>query len=176
MEEMVDVFDSESGLKTGEVVSKNAAHRLGIWHNAIHIVILSSNKKKILLQKRCSLKKLFPNMWDISVGGHISSLEDSLSSAKRELSEELGLDSNKYEFNYVTRVKEEFLYEDIISREFVDLYSIISDIRLDEITLQEEEVSEARWFSKSEFISLINEEKIINHEKEYKLIIEMLGD
>ena len=47
-------------------------------------------------------------MWDIAVGGHISSGEDVVTSAKRELEEELGLDSSKYDFKVFEVVKEMF--------------------------------------------------------------------
>ena len=102
MEEYVDILDDLTGKKTGEIITKKEAHRKGKWHSAIHIWIFSSDMKKILLQKRCPNKDLFPNMWDISVGGHISSGEEPLVSAKRELSEELGLNPDNYNFEFVT--------------------------------------------------------------------------
>ncbi len=174
MDEYVDVLDSKTGFRNGEVVSKSEAHRLGIWHNAVHIWVISEDMKRILLQKRCSLKKLFPNMWDISVGGHVSSGEDSLTSAKRELFEELGLDDSTYNFEYVGKVKEQFVYEDIISNEYVDVYKIVSDVDINSIKLQEEEVSEAAWFTKDEFKLLIENGKIINHQEEYDMIEDIL--
>lgn len=176
MEELVDILNEENGQKTLEVISKDEAHRLGLWHGAVHIFIVSEDKKKVLLQKRCSEKKLFPNMWDITVGGHISTGEDSLLTAKRELSEELGLDADKYNFEYVKTIKEKFVYNDIISNEFVDVYKIVSDIEKKEITLQKEEVSDVDWFTKSEFNKLIEDKKLIDHDEEYQLINEILGE
>ena len=83
MEEYVDILD-DNGKVTGEVITKKEAHRTGKWHRAVHIWIISEDKKNILLQKRCPDKNLFPNMWDISVGGHVSSGEEPFVSAKRE--------------------------------------------------------------------------------------------
>ncbi len=174
MDEIVDVLDSETGLEIGEVISKSDAHRLGIWHKAIHIWIISEDKKRILLQKRCPEKKLFPNMWDISVGGHVSSGEDSLISAKRELFEELGLDSDIYRLEYIAKVKEQFAYKEIVSNEYVDVYKIIGDIDIDNLKLQTEEVSEAAWFTKDEFKLLIDTDKIIKHQEEYDMINDIL--
>lgn len=174
MEELVDIYDSITGRKTGKIISKNKAHEEGIWHSAIHIIMLSKDKSKVLLQKRCASKKLYPNMWDITVGGHISAGEDSLVSAKREFKEELGLDLDYFEFKYLDKVKEEFYNNGINSKEFVYVYLVIGDVEVDSLKLQEEEVSEARWFNKREFLELVNEDKIIKHDREFKVIEDLL--
>lgn len=175
MEEYVDILD-EDGKETGEVITKKEAHKTGKWHRAIHIWIISEDKKKILLQKRCADKNLFPNMWDISVGGHVSSGEDTLVAAKRELSEELGLDPDTYEFEYVDVIKERFVDGDVVSNEFVTIYKIINNVNISSIKLQKEEVSEARWFTKSELNALRDELKVIPHIEEFDLISNILGD
>lgn len=174
MEELVDIYDRITGEKTGKIISKNKAHEEGIWHSAIHIIMLSKDKSKVLLQKRCASKKLYPNMWDITVGGHISAGEDSLVSAKREFKEELGLDLDYFEFKYLDKVKEEFYNNGINSKEFVYVYLVIGDVEVDSLKLQEEEVSEARWFNKREFLELVNEDKIIKHDREFKVIEDLL--
>ena len=175
MEEYVDILD-ETGKETGEIITKKEAHKTGKWHRAVHIWIISEDKKCILLQKRCPDKNLFPNMWDISVGGHVSSGEETLVAAKRELSEELGLDPDSYKFEYVDVIKEKFIDGDIVSNEFDTIYKIISDVKIDSITLQKEEVSEARWFTKSELNALRDELKVIPHIEEFDLISNILGD
>ena len=175
MEEYVDILN-DVGEVTGEIITKKEAHKTGKWHRAIHIWIISEDKKRILLQKRCAEKKLFPNMWDISVGGHVSSGEDPLVAAKRELSEELGLDPNIYNFEYVRVIKEKFVDGDIISNEFVTIYKIMSDIDVDSLVLQKEEVSEVRWFNKSELDLLKEESKVIPHLDEFTLISNILSD
>lgn len=175
MEEYVDILD-ETGKETGEVITKREAHNTGKWHRAIHIWIISEDKKNILLQKRCPDKNLFPNMWDISVGGHVSSGEDTLVAAKRELSEELGLNPDDYKFEYVDVIKEKFVDGNIVSNEFVTIYKIINNVNISSIKLQKEEVSEARWFTKSELHALRDELKVIPHIEEFDLISNILGD
>ena len=44
MEEMIDVLDEFTGEKTGEVLSKNEAHKTGIWHGSIHVLIINNDK------------------------------------------------------------------------------------------------------------------------------------
>ena len=175
MEEYVDILD-DNGKETGEVITKKEAHKTGKWHRAVHIWIIDEDKKNILLQKRCADKNLFPNMWDISVGGHVSSGEDTLVAAKRELSEELGLDPDSYNFEYVDVIKEKFVDGDIVSNEFVTIYKIINNVNISSIKLQKEEVSEARWFTKSELDALRDELKVIPHIEEFDLISNILGD
>lgn len=174
MEEMVDVIDSITGDKTGEVVSKREAHSKGIWHSSIHILLVNKDRTKILLQKRCADKKLYPNRWDITVGGHISTGEEPLMSAHRELEEELGLDSKKYDFKFIKRIKEEFINNGVNSKEFVYVYLIEEDVNCKDIILQKEEVSEARWFKKEEFFDLIEKKLIINHYQEFEMLRDIL--
>ena len=56
MEEYVDILD-ENGNITGEVITKKEAHKTGKWHRAVHIWIISEDKKCILLQKSPATKK-----------------------------------------------------------------------------------------------------------------------
>lgn len=175
MDEYVDILD-ENGKVTGEVITKKEAHKTGKWHRAVHIWIIDEDKRKILLQKRCSDKNLFPNMWDISVGGHVSSGEDTLVAAKRELFEELGLNPENYEFEYIGLIKEKFIDNDIISNEFVTIYKVINNVDISNIKLQIEEVSEIRWFTRSELDTLRDELKVIPHIEEFELINNILRD
>ena len=175
MEEYVDILDN-NGKVTGEVITKKEAHKTGKWHSAVHIWIIREDKTRVLLQKRCPDKILFPNMWDISVGGHVSSGEETLISAKRELAEELGLNPEDYKFEYVNVIKEKFVDGDIVSNEFVTIYKIINNVNISSIKLQKEEVSEVRWFTKSELNALRDELKVIPHIEEFDLISNILGD
>lgn len=174
MEELVNVYNEETGEKTSDIITKTEAHQKGIFHSSIHIIILNKEKTKILLQKRCQDKKFFPNMWDISVGGHISANEEPLTSAKRELQEELGLNPQDYEFKFIKKIKEEFKNNGINSKEFVYIYLIIDNIDLSNIKLQKEEVSNVTWASKENLNELIKNKEIINHEEEFALINELL--
>ena len=100
-------FDKFSALHKAFVKEfyKKEAHKKGIWHGAVHLIIINNDCTKTLFQKRCKEKKIYPNYWDITVGGHISSKEDSLTTVKRELQEELGLNLDNYNFEEITTVK-----------------------------------------------------------------------
>ena len=173
MEELVDVYD-ERGEKTGEVITKREAHKKGIWHSAVHLFIVSIDRKKTLLQQRCEEKELYANYWDIAVGGHISSKEDSNIAVRRELEEELGLNPDDYEIKYLGQFKEELNNGGINSKEFMFDYIIYADIDINDITLQKEEVKAVKWVTKEKFNKLIKTNKIIPHHEEYKMLNEIL--
>ena len=172
MEEIVDIYNPDTLTKTGEVISKNIAHQKGIWHSSIHLIIVNKDKLKTLFQKRSSNKDLYPDKWDIAVGGHISSGEESDDAVKRELQEELGImDSN---IKFIKRYKEELINNGITNREIVSLYILYKDIDIKDIVLQEEEVKDIKWISKEEMEELINSNEVIPHIEEYKILRKIL--
>ena len=71
--EYIDVLD-ENGVKTGEILSRKEIHQRGLWHRAIVIAIINGNNE-VLLQQRSIDKDKNAGLWDISVAGHISTLE-----------------------------------------------------------------------------------------------------
>lgn len=173
-DELVDIYDPNTLKKTKETIFKRTAHSLGIWHSSVHLIIINKEKTKTLIQKRSSNKDLYPNMWDISVGGHISSNESDFDSVKRELNEELGLNSDKYEIELLKKYKEELIYKNIDNKEIVSIFIMYEDINIDEIKLQKSEVKDIKWVTKDELNSLIKDKKIIPHIEEYNIINDIL--
>jgi isopentenyldiphosphate isomerase len=176
MDELIDVLDENTGEKTSKVISKNEAHKTGIWHGSIHILIVNNDRNKTLLQKRCAEKKLYPNMWDIAVGGHISAGEDDITSAKRELEEELGLNPDNLNLEKVDRITEMLTNNGIQSNEYVSIFVVYADIDIKDIKLQVEEVSEAKWVTKEELNKFIVDKTIIPHVREYEILNDILKD
>ena len=58
-------------------------------------IIIINNDNMIVVPKRSSNRKLFPNCYDFSVGGHVNSGENYEEAAYRELREELGIENVK---------------------------------------------------------------------------------
>lgn len=170
--EMVDIYNPDTMEKTGEIIDKLAAHRLGIWHSSIHLIIVNKDKTKVLFQKRAHNKDLYPNMWDISVGGHIMSRESDIDAVKRELKEELGIESSNIRF--VKKYKEELENNGVDSKEIVSLFIMDIDDNVEKFKLQKEEVSDIKWFTKIEMENLIKDRKAIPHVEEYNLLRDVL--
>ena len=62
----------------------------------------------------------------------------------------------------------------IDSKEFVSMFVIYSDIDINDIKLQKEEVSDVKWITKDEMNKLIKDKKVVPHEEEYNLLNEIL--
>ena len=108
----------------------------------------------MLIQKRQSTRNRFPNLWDISAGGHSISGETSKEAIQREAYEELGyIHDFSNDRPYLT-----INYDD----GFGDVY-LLNDENLDinDLRLQKEEVQSVTWANKNEIMQLINEEKFI---------------
>ncbi len=71
--EILEVWDWETGLPTGDSVARDVAHRDGIPHEAVHLWILRNvhMQPEILFQLRAPHKENYPNCLDITVGGHV---------------------------------------------------------------------------------------------------------
>ena len=158
--------------KTGEVIDKSSVHRLGIWHSAIHLIIVNKDSTKVIFQKRAKNKDLYPNMWDISVGGHIKSNEIDIDAAKRELEEELGIKSNNIKF--IKKYKEELNNNGVDSKEVVSLFVLSLDNEEEKLKLQKEEVSDAKWITKKEMEILIKNKLVVPHIEPYNVLEDIL--
>ena len=152
--ENFDVLN-EKGEFTGKIESRENCHKNGLWHRAVYGVILNKNGD-VLLQKRSKDKKLYPNLCDATVGGHILAGELSYQALIREIKEEIGINVNEQDIKYLMCTIDSDVTEDIVNNHFNDGYIIIKDIDIEDIKLQEEEVSDIRWFTKQEIYERIN--------------------
>ncbi len=154
MEEKFDVLN-ELGEFTGEIATREECHKKGLWHRAVYAFIIDDNKN-ILLQKRSSNKKLWPNMWDVTVGGHVETGEFGRHALIREVKEELGIEINDNDIKYLvgsTSINEE---GNIINKHYNECYLIMKNINILDIKVQKEEVSEVKLFSKDELLRKIS--------------------
>ena len=79
-------------------VSRGVAHSTpGIYYRTIFILV-KNDKNEILIQKRSPSKDLYPNCWDLSVGGHVNFDKSYVETAVRELKEELGIEASEKDF------------------------------------------------------------------------------
>lgn len=172
MEELIDVLD-ENGVKTGEVLTRNEVHKRGLWHRAIAVAIINE-QNQILVQQRSFKKEKNAGKWDISVAGHISSGQDALSAASREINEEvsvnLGFNVDIKEFRYMFSYrKQEILKEDYIERQFYDFFVLRKDgLRAENIKIQESEVEQIKFVSVSELNEMIENKGMVERTPIYK--------
>ena len=153
MDEMVDVL-TETGKFTDNVEMKQLCHKKGLWHKAVAVFIINS-KKQVLLQKRSKNKKMWPDMWDISAGGHVLAGEFGFQAIIREIKEELGLSVKKEEIIFIGCSTSINKKGDILNKHFNEYYIVTKDIDEKNLSLQKEEVSEVKWINKEEIIERI---------------------
>lgn len=145
MDELIDILTPD-GKITGKTALKSEAHKNGWFHATVHIWLFTADKK-ILLQKRALTKKVFPGLWDISVAGHIGAGEKILTSAKREVFEEIGLELEEKEFIKIgTRVHQVSHKNGIQDNEHHHVFIAELKVSVDELTIQEEEVADIKLF------------------------------
>lgn len=147
--ELVKVLD-KNGQETGQILDKDIVHQNGLWHREV-IVWIFNSKGQTLIQKRSSNKKTAPNKWALCAG-HIPSNEDSITSAQRELFEEVGLKKNKNEIFYITTQKKEKIFApNWINRIYDDVYYVLTDWDISEFKIQLEELNEIKWIDYRDF-------------------------
>ena len=158
--EFFDITD-EQGIPTGEVVAREIAHRDGILHRTAHVWIVRLNhlNYEVLLQKRSMDKDSFPGLYDTSSAGHIPAGAEPIDSAIRELEEELGVQANPEDLAFAGKFR--IQYEEIFhgkpfrDNEVTWVYLYQKQVDIAQLTLQESEVEEVRWFDLEEVFSEI---------------------
>lgn len=173
-EEFIDVLD-ENGIQTGDIMPRSEIHKQGLWHRAIIVAIVNENNQ-VLLQQRSANKDKNLNMWDISVAGHISAGQDSLSAAAREINEEvcvmLGYKTEIKDFRYMYSFrKEQIIREDFIERQFYDLF-ILREFGLDDKTIhfQKEEVQAVKFVDLMELQQMEENNEIVPRPEVYNVL------
>jgi isopentenyldiphosphate isomerase len=130
-------------MKTGETISRDEAHRTGVWHGAFHCLIICERdgKAHALFQKRSMRKTIAPGKFDVSAGGHYAFGEDASTAGPREIKEELGL-SVRFD-DLLPLGRRTFVYcfdEEVTEYEFQDVFFLPRSVRPEMLVLQESEV------------------------------------
>ena len=169
--EYIDIFD-ENNNPIGEIKEKTKAHDDGNFHRTAHIWIIN-DENELLLQKRSASKKSHPNCWDISGAGHIRAGESVLEGATRELKEELGVEVEENELQYIATVKST---KNPKNKEFGYVYLLKCNKKVNDYIFEDEEVSEVKYVYFEELEKMVEErvEGLLIHEEEYNKLFEYI--
>lgn len=155
--EVWDVLNKD-GEPTGKtVVRKRICLAKGEYHLVVHIWVLGSDGR-VLIQRRSFDKPLMPGEW-AAIGGSAVSGETACSAAKRELSEEMGIDAEECELTLIKRM--------VRKNSILNIFLVLKDTPLAELHLQEEEVSEAKWVHRNKLRQMIKNGEFHNYGKDY---------
>jgi isopentenyldiphosphate isomerase len=113
MVELIDVIDENNNVintvEYGDIYKNKLNHRI------VHILVINPETKQIYLQKRSNMKSYLPGFYCTSAGGHVQTGETHIQAAKRELFEEIGLNTNLDFFD-------DFTYEEKNHTRLIHLY------------------------------------------------------
>ena len=146
MKELRDLYDKNSN-KTNKTYRKGDPIPEGYYPMVVMVVIRNS-KGEFLMQKR-SLSK--GGDWGVT-GGHPKSGETPIEGIITEVKEELGLDFSKEKFiEYDSGCDGSDCYK---------MYYVTKDINIKDISIQEEELSEVRWFTLKELQDMVKKKEL----------------
>jgi len=168
-DELIDILNDDlTFLKT---CLKSKAHKHGYLHASIHVWFYTESGE-ILIQKRSLDKIAFPGLWDVSVAGHISAGENAITSALREVEEEIGLSISKNKLHKIGIYRETHQHKsDFIDNEIHHIYIGKLPVSINQLKIQKEELSAIKLISINTFKSALDkldfQKTYVPHSKEY---------
>ncbi len=148
-------------------------------HKKEHFITVNSNDKwyytkneEILIQKRAKDKDTYPDLWDISVAGHMETGETPEKAAIREINEEIGLTIKKEDLEYIgTLLSEKQPKSNLFDNEFNHIYLSEFKTSIKTLKIQEEEVSDIKLlpiqYLKKDLQDDFRKEKYVPHSIKY---------
>lgn len=160
MEEIFDVFDIKGNYLGRKLKSFCHSKNPGVYHKPVWIWIV--NGQKILVQKRALVKKNNPGKWDMPSAGHVDAGESILQGCVRETFEELGLKTKESDYIFLG----EYISQE--AWEIGQVYLLRTDAKIEDMTLNEEEVERVEYLDYDDFVKLLYSDDFCHHNKDYK--------
>ena len=113
----------------------------------IVLIFIMNSEGKFLMQKTSKSR----NSCIATTGGHVSYGDTGLITVFKEAKEELGLDLDTYEIQYIDTL--------IFKNGIEETYFVNKDIDINTLTIQKEEVDYVEWFTVDEIKELINKKE-----------------
>lgn len=138
--ERLKIFNEERK-HIGEATREDV-HRHGHWHEVFHCWFVSREDEVdyLYLQHRCSLKKDYPDLLDITAAGHLLAHE-TVHDGVREIKEEIGITVCFDELISLGVMSDCATKGKFVDKEWAHVFLYKSTNAMSNFTLQEEEVS-----------------------------------
>jgi isopentenyldiphosphate isomerase len=131
-DELVDALDAMGNV--AGVVSRREVRQGNLLHRSVLIAVVNDSDE-LLVHRRAAWKDLWPDTWDIAVGGVVGAGEAWEAAAARELAEETGVTA---ELGYLGEGE----YADADVREIARVYHARTD---GPFSFDDGEIVEAAW-------------------------------
>lgn len=170
MEEIFDIYNRDGEYLGTKEKSICHSSNPGFYHKPVWIWIINDNGE-ILVQKRATYKKNNPNKWDMPSAGHVVSGETSVQGVIRETYEELGIMTKESDYKFICEYICDSFYE------LAQVYLLKLNLGIDELKLQENEVSGVKWLNYDEFKELFYSDDFVKFDNDYRtLVLNMLKE
>ena len=156
--ELLEYFDEKNERKLG-IAEREKIHNENLWHREISVWIMNE-KNELLLQRRSAMKKTGANKFSLTAG-HIGVGECAILGAVREIHEEIGLEVKENDLILLDVYKNEQEHNNCFSY----TYLLKTNKKIEEMTIQEEEVSELKYITIQEL-----ENRLDNMDKEINFV------
>ena len=147
MEELLDLFTAH-GEPTGVTIRRGEEAPAGMYW-AVCDVWLTTPEGRVLIQRRADSKPNHPGQWCESAGGAVQSGESPEAAALRETREEIGFTPD---FRRGGKV-----FEFVGHKALHHVFVFCQPVCLEQLTLQVEEVSDARLATPEEILRMARE-------------------
>lgn len=164
--ELWDLYDRDR-IPTGETHERGKPLPEGRYHMVVHVVIFNA-RGEMLIQQRQPFKEGWPNLWDVTVGGSAIAGDTSRTAAEREALEELGLALD------LSREQPRLTVPFDVG--FDDIYTLVMDVDLTQLHLQESEVQAVRWASEEEILAMLGDGRFIPYHRAFIQLLFALRD
>jgi isopentenyldiphosphate isomerase len=159
LNELWDILD-ENRNKTGRLHERGKQLQKDEYHLVVHVWIVN-DKNEFLISKRTPNKPSYPNMWECTGGSAIAG-DDSLTTAIKEVGEELGV---------ILEPQNGFLFkqyqcccDDCGGSALVDIWVFRQNVDITSVVLQANETCDAMWATKEQIDRMIEEKTFIGRE------------
>ena len=121
-----------------------------------------------LMTQRQPFKEGWPNMWDVTVGGSAVAGDTSRTAAQREVMEEICLAIDLSEEQPKLTLPFDCGFDDI--------YTLVMDVDLSALILQESEVQAVKWASEEEILAMLADGRFIPYHRAFIQLLFALRD
>jgi len=149
MAEYWDLYDEERN-PLGRTIKRGEAFAEGEYYVCCEIWVRNS-EGEFLVTKRHPNKKA-GGLWEFTGGGVLSG-ETTKQAAVREAQEEIGLSVEESELSLL----EVYQHKNY----FMDIFVVKKDVEVNKLTLQAEEVVEAKWVSHEELLQMVETKQMV---------------
>jgi len=160
--ELLNVYDNEGNVTERVVPRGDKSVVLGDNEHIGVVVVFIENSKGEFLMQKTSVEK---GSEYSSTGGHVDAGETMIQGCKREVFEELGIDVKESEFEFWGEYIADSVWE------LGQIYKLESNLDINQMKMQIEEVSELKWIPFKDFEKLFYSEDFVPYDKEYKNFI-----